>query len=139
MKTPERIIHETNFFIFPQDCNYNPPMVFGGKMLSEMDICAAGTVRRAMYDSPVKDALTTYVDKVRFVRGAVIKDMIFMRGEIVKIGIKSITVYVEAFVEVDGGKRDKIAEGTFTFVAYDMKEMKGVPHELSFDIAQENM
>lgn len=138
----ENITHTTNFFIFPQDTNYHPPMVFGGKMLSEMDICAAGAVRRALYDSPTaKDALTVAVNNARFLKGAVVKDMIFMVATITKLGIKSLEVHVEAFKEqpvVLGpgyyvkADRTKMAEADFVFTAYDMKYEKSIAHNLEF-------
>lgn len=130
---PTFLSFETSFCVFPQDTNYHPPMVFGGKMLSEMDICAAGTVRRALYDSPlgVRDAVTVQVDDVTFHKGAVVKDLIFLQGTITKIGIKSITVEVKAYNEVNKNLRELMASGTFVFVAYDIAKKCSVPHGLT--------
>lgn len=143
MKKIEPTVHSTNFFVFPQDTNYHPPMIFGGKMLSEMDICAAGTVRRTLYHSPnTQDALTVGVDKVTFYKGAKIKDFIILTGTVVKLGIKSITVHVVATKEVPTFPNgiieepptiihERMAEGYYSFVAYDIKGECAVPHELS--------
>jgi hypothetical protein len=42
-------IASTCFVVFPQDCNANFPMLFGGKVLAEMDRCAGIAVRRTLY------------------------------------------------------------------------------------------
>ncbi len=42
--------HETNFIAMPKDCNWmdNGRLVFGGKMLAEMDLAAAGLIRKSL-------------------------------------------------------------------------------------------
>lgn len=150
------LTHETSFAVFPGDCNYHYPMVFGGKMLAEMDRCAATAVRRFLYDSPTgaKHALTVGVDKMTFHKGAEVGDLIFLVGTIIRVGTKAITVKVVAERETNtfnkkpdqwigrdaasGGymkylyrgkvTRESMAEGLFTFCAYDMEQKKSMPH-----------
>lgn len=127
----------TNFVVFPKDTNYMPPMVFGGKMLSEMDIAAATAVRRLLYDSPTgaKDAVTVAVDKVVFHKGAEVKDLIILNADIIELGVKSVTIQVHGYREVASGsehKMEHMCEGLFRFVAYDLKKKVAIPHGLSF-------
>jgi len=138
---PTFLKFETTFSVFPQDTNYHPPMVFGGKMLSEMDICAATTVRKALWDSPygVRDAVTTQVDNLTFHHGAVIKDMITLVGTIKKIGVKSITVWVEAFREVGKNQKELMASGQFVFVAYNVEDKVSVKHGLTLDECEDTL
>ena len=72
------LIFENSFVVFPKDTNYNPPMVFGGKILAEMDIAAACCARRLLYSSHIKDAVTVAVNNVSFFIGAEVKDLIFL-------------------------------------------------------------
>ena len=121
----------SSFVVFPQDCNANPPMLFGGKVLAEMDRCAGVTVRRYLWASPfgAKDAVTVAIDKVQFHKAGKVKDLVTVSGKVVKAGNKSITVKVKVERESKDGW-ELLAEGEFTFVAYDLAEEKAIPHGL---------
>lgn len=114
-------IFNHTFTVFPQDSNYMPPMIFGGKLLSEMDICAAMTARRFLYSSKTaKDAVTVAVSNVNFYVGAVVKDLIFLKGEVVRTGISSIDIHVSGYREKAGDDnelKEKICDGDFRFVS----------------------
>ena len=137
------LTHETSFAVFPGDCNYHYPMVFGGKMLAEMDRCAATTIRRFLYDSPTgaKYALTVGVNNMTFHKGAEVGDLIFLCGTIIKVGTKAIVCKVVAEAEkvinsisqgltgkVGDVVRERMAEGEFAFCAYDMEQKKSMAH-----------
>lgn len=108
----------TNFVVFPDDCNYNnPPSIFGGKMLAEMDICAAMTARQQLYGTSMTDSITVGVDKVMFLRPAFIGDVVHLHGKITALGNKSLTIFVECFREDKFGVKEKMAQGIFTFVS----------------------
>lgn len=125
-------VFETTFTVFPQHSNYlQPPMVFGGKVLAEMDICAAMTAKRLLYGTECTDAITVAVNKVTFFVGAQIGDLIFLRGEVIKLGVKSILMRVEGWRENHDGTRERICEGEFTFVA--RKNGKTYPHGLRLE------
>lgn len=121
----------TSFVVFPQDCNANPPMAFGGKLLSEMDRCAGITVRRFLYGSPTgaKDAVTVAVESVQFKKAAVVKDLLFVTGKVTGAGRKSVTVAVKIEKETAGG-RELIVDGVYIFVAYDLESSKAIEHGL---------
>lgn len=124
------LVFETTFTVFPQHTNYNPPMLFGGELLSQMDIAAAMAARRFLYDSPTcKDALTVAVSDVTFHVGAAVKDLIFLRATIIRAGIKSIGVLVEGWREKGGASHEKICDGVFTFCAIS-DDGKPAAHEL---------
>lgn len=123
-------------------------------MLAEMDRCAATTVRRFLYDSTTgaRHALTVGVDKMIFHRGAEIGNLIFLTGTVIKTGNKAIVVMVVAEREETKLEfpccnartkndcrciaskptwaitREKMAEGQFTFCAYDMEQKRSMPH-----------
>lgn len=92
------------------------PMVFGGAMLSEMDLCAAGAVRRALYDSGCDSSVTVGVTDVSFYRAAKCGDIVKLRGHIWKTGKKSIDVKVDGWVDTEEGDK-YVCSGMFTFVS----------------------
>lgn len=121
--------HTTSFVVFPADTNANPPMAFGGKLMSEMDRCAGITVRRFLYSSTVvHDAVTVAVKDLQFHKGAAVKDLLFVSGEVVEAGGKSVTVTVIVERETADLKREKLLSGTFVFCAFDLESKKAVVH-----------
>ena len=121
---------QTAFVAFPQDCNANPPMVFGGKLLAEMDRTAGITARRFLYNSTTaKDAVTIAMNNVEFKSSAEIKDLIIITGKIIKVGEKSITMQVVAEKETKT-ERTVVVKAEFVFVAYDLVQKKAIPHGL---------
>lgn len=127
------LTHTTSFVCYAADANHNTPMIFGGKLLSEMDRCAGITARRLLYASPnrVRDAVTVGITDVRFVKGAKVKDLLFVTGEVKKIGEKSITVHVKVEKETVLLGKTLIVEGTFVFVAYDLEKEVAVEHGIT--------
>jgi acyl-CoA hydrolase len=121
--------HTTSFVVFPADTNANPPMAFGGKLMAEMDRCAGITVRRFLYSSTVvHDAVTVAVKDLQFHKGAAVKDLLFVSGEVVEAGGKSVTVTVIVERETADLKREKLLSGTFVFCAFDLEAKKAVAH-----------
>jgi acyl-CoA hydrolase len=121
--------HTTSFVVFPQDCNANPPMLFGGKILAEMDRCAGITVRRLLYASPTgaKDAVTVSINNVKFHKAGEVKDLIFITGKVVKTGNSSITLEVIVERELPD-KREVLVTGEVVFVSFDLQTKKAIPH-----------
>lgn len=129
---PLNLVFSSAFVVFPQDCNANPPMVFGGKLLSEMDRCAGVAARRLLYASPTgaKDAVTVGINNVVFHKSAEIKDLVFVTGTIVRTGGKSITIKVIAEKETSE-KRELLLSADFTFCAFDLNAKKAIEHGIS--------
>lgn len=110
--------YKTSFTVFPDHTNYNdPPSIFGGKMLAEMDNCAAMAVRRALYGTECTDAITVGVNNVGFHRPAFIGEIVHLHGKVTEVGRKSITVIVECTRENKKGDVHAMAKGMFVFVA----------------------
>lgn len=104
-------------------------MLFGGKLLAEMDRCAGITTRRFLYASPAgaKNAVTLAINNVTFRKGAEVKDLIFVTGTVVKVGGKTVTVKVAAERETATG-RELLVDGEFVFCAFDLETKKGIAH-----------
>jgi acyl-CoA thioesterase YciA len=99
----------------PADVNVNGD-VFGGWVLSQMDI-AAGIVSREVSKGRIA---TVAVDAMKFIRPVKVGDVLCVYTHVKRIGTTSIAVGLEAWV-LRGviGKREKVTEGVFTFVAID--------------------
>lgn len=122
----------TSFVAFPADCNANPPIVFGGKLLAEMDRCAGITVRRALYKSTAtQDAVTVAINNVKFVKAVKVKDLVVVNGLVTKVGEKTITVQVSLSRELKGGELEACVDAEFVFCAFDVAAGKAVAHGLS--------
>lgn len=122
-------VHTTSYVVFPEDCNANPPMAFGGKLFSSMDRCAGITVRRFLYSSLVtNDAVTVSVNNLVYHKGAKVKDLLFVTGTITDVGRTSITMKVVIERELPDLKRELIVSGEFVFCAIDLETKKAVPH-----------
>lgn len=127
------VTHTTSFVVFPQDCNANPPMLFGGKILAEMDRCAGITVRRFLYSSPLgaKDAVTVGINNVKFYKAGEVKDLIFITGKVIKTGKASITLEVAVEREL-ANKRELLVVGEFVFCSFDRIAQKAIPHGIVY-------
>lgn len=120
----KEIKFSSNFTVLPADTNYIYPMVFGGKMLSEMDINAAMCVRWALEETECDSAVTVGVNRVNFFAGAKVGDLVVFESNIAGVGHKSIKVAVIGYHQLTSKNRVKICEGEFTFCA----RKDAVPH-----------
>lgn len=123
-------VYETSFVVFPQDTNYMYPMVFGGKVMSEMDIAAAICVRRALIGASAEYAVTTRATNIEFHVGAVVGDLVFLTARIVRVGTTSINIDVEGVRELKDGSKEKICNGSFTFVTVENPAAVGPDRKL---------
>lgn len=123
--------HSTSFVVQPQDTNHNYPMLFGGKVLAEMDRCAGITTRRLLYNSPTgaKDAVTIAINNVKFHKSGQVKDLLFVTGKVIKLGEKSITMKITVELETKDG-RTLLTEAEYVFVAYNLETKEAIPHGL---------
>lgn len=99
----------------PADMNANGD-IFGGWVLSQMDI-AAGIVSRQVAQGRVA---TIAVDAMKFIRPVKVGDVLCVYTHVKRIGNTSIAIGLEAWA-LRGviGKREKVTEGVYTFVAID--------------------
>ena len=99
----------------PADTNANGD-IFGGWLMSQMDLGGAVVARRAAGSRVV----TVAVNAMTFVAPVNVGDMVTFYGRLLGVGRTSIRVAVEAWVEryADGEQR-RVTEGTFVYVAID--------------------
>ena len=105
----------TRTLAMPADANPSGD-IFGGWVLSQMDI-AAGICAGQRAQGRVA---TIAIDAMKFIRPVSVGDVLCVYAEIVKVGRTSLAVHLEAWVLKDRiGKRVKVTDGLFTFVAID--------------------
>lgn len=99
----------------PSEMNSNGD-IFGGWVMSQMDL-AGGIIAAQRAEGRVT---TVAVDAMQFVRPVKIGDVLCIYGQIKRIGRTSMAIEIEAWVLRNKiGKREKVTEAIFTFVAID--------------------
>src|ERR1044071_6331786 len=99
----------------PADINANGH-IFGGWVLSQMDIAAGITASRRAR-GPVA---TVAIEAMKFLAPIHLRDVIWVYAEIERVGRTSMGVRIEVMAERDLGETEvKVTEGLFTFVALD--------------------
>jgi acyl-CoA thioesterase YciA len=99
----------------PSDINANGH-IFGGWVLSQMDIAAGITASRRAR-GPVA---TVAIEAMKFLAPIHLRDVISVFAEIERVGRTSMGVRIEVMAERDLGQTEvKVTEGLFTFVALD--------------------
>ena len=104
----------------PGDANPNGD-IFGGWVLSQMDMAAgieAGTRAQGR-------VATIAIDAMKFLSPVKVGDVLCVYTEIQKVGTTSMAIGLEAWVlRQRQGKREKVTEAMFTFVAIDEAGIK---------------
>ena len=119
---------KNSFTVCQKHCNYQKvdgvPMVHGGDMLKMMDRASAECARRFLYHSESSDSCRTVgVDKVTFLSGAYLGDIVVIKSHVKSVGKKSIKIFVECFL--DKQEKDvKMSQGEFTYCSF----LDGKPH-----------
>lgn len=99
----------------PADANPNGD-IFGGWLLSQMDLAGGAVARRRAKGRTATVAITG----MSFHRPVFVGDEVTCYASIVKIGNTSITVKVESWVRRGtSDEQIEVTEGTFTYVAID--------------------
>jgi acyl-CoA thioesterase YciA len=101
--------------------------IFGGWLMSQMDIAGGITARRRARGR----VATVAVHGFEFHRPVLVGDVVCCYAHVEKVGHTSITILVEAWVERHGhDDLFKVTEGEFIYVALDEKGIKRpVPRE----------
>lgn len=89
--------------------------LFGGKLMSWMDIVAAVVARR----HSGKNVTTAIVDMLQFKAPAFSNDTVFIHGKITYAGTTSMEIKVTVYVEELNGERKLINTAYFVMVALD--------------------
>jgi len=127
-----------SFTVMLRDCNFNTDkttnknnILFGGKILHDMDFAGAKVVRRATYGVGMDMIVTASMDRTNFEKPAFIGDIITYVATIKAIGTTSIQVRLKVTRESLDGFIEDMCSSNMTFVT--IKDGKPFPHELSFD------
>ncbi|MBQ8506831.1 MAG: acyl-CoA thioesterase [Clostridia bacterium] len=92
--------------------------LFGGKLMSWMDIVAAVTARR----HAEKNVTTVRVDALEFRAPARANDTLVLTAHVCYVGRTSMDICVHVYVEELSGERKMINRAHFTMVALDENE-----------------
>lgn len=127
-----------SFTVMPKDCNFNLDkktnsnrILFGGKILYEIDYAAAKIARRACYGVPADMIVTASMDKTNFEKPAYLGDIITYTASIKALGRSSIQIRVKVRRESMQGEMEDICSANMTFVC--IKDGKPFSHGLTFE------
>lgn len=99
----------------PADANADGD-IFGGWLVSQMDLAGAVTANRLARGR----VATVAVDSMVFLRPVAVGSVISCYTEVLNIGRSSITILVEVWAQHHADREArKVTEGQFTFVAID--------------------
>ena len=128
-----------SFTVMPKDCNFNKnhengknDILFGGKLMYEIDYAGAKIARRATYDVECDTVVTASTDRINFERPAFLGDIITMTATIKALGKSSIQIRVKVRRESLTGDIEQICSANMTFVT--IKDGRPASHNLNFDI-----
>jgi acyl-CoA hydrolase len=127
-----------SFTVMPKDCNFNTnsenqknDILFGGKLLFEIDYAGAKIARRSTYDVDSDMIVTASIDRINFEKPAYLGDIVTMVATIKSLGKSSISIRVKVNRESKVGEIEQICSATMTFVT--IKDGKSIPHHLNLD------
>lgn len=100
--------------VMPGDTNFHGTL-FGGKLASWFDVCAAISAQRHCEESVV----TASIDRIDFIGPVKLGDVVEIEAWPTYVGHKSIEVTTEANVLGQKGGRTKVASAFLTFVRHD--------------------
>lgn len=98
----------------PADANWNGD-IFGGWLVSQMDLAGAVTARHTARGR----IATVAIDSMAFLRPVPIGSVISCYTQLVDVGRTSMKIQVEVWTRNHNEDRAKVTEGLFTFVAID--------------------
>jgi len=110
------VTHDHSFTVFPQDCNPYQTL-FGGKILAELDVCAAALARRFIYNTECDGIVTLKINEVVFHKPAFIGDLILMHAEVIEVGESSVTIQCDVHREDSKGNSEFMVSAVLVFVS----------------------
>ena len=113
-KTPAESRVETFHIIRPVDMN-DSGRLYGGALMGWIDEVAGLVGRRHAQ----MNVTTAAIDKLEFLRGAYLMDMIVIAGKVTHVGNSSMEIKVETFIEKPDGEREPINRAFLTMVGID--------------------
>jgi acyl-CoA hydrolase len=105
--------------VMPQHCNgYKNPRLFGGQIMSWIDIIGAVAARR--YTN--RAVTTVCIDNLTFLQPAYLNDTVVQEAVVTWTGRTSLEVRVDSLVERLDGSRELINRAYAVFVAIDEED-----------------
>ena len=127
-----------SFTVMPKDCNFNNnvnnnknDILFGGKLLYEIDYAGAKIVRRATYGLDIDMIVTASLDKINFEKPSFLGDIVSMEAVVKSLGKSSISIRIIVSRESLIGEIERVCSANMVFVT--MKNGKPIPHNLNFE------
>lgn len=102
--------------VMPQDANVLNTL-FGGQMVSWMDIAAAKAVHRFLKGTPADAALTRAIDAIEFKETVHVGNWVNFESQVISTGKSSINIQVDAYKETNNVERLLACTARFTFVS----------------------
>ena len=102
--------------VMPQDANVLGTL-FGGQMVSWMDIAAAKAVHRFLKGTQADAALTRAIDAIEFKETVHVGNWVNFESQVISTGRSSINMQVDAYKETKKIERVLACTARFTFVS----------------------
>ena len=102
--------------VMPQDANVVGTL-FGGQMISWMDIAVSKAAHRILKKSPADSAVTRAIDATEFKERVYVGEWVNFEAVVTKLGKTSIKVNVQAYAESRHDDRRLACVAEFTMVA----------------------
>ena len=102
--------------VMPQDANVLGTL-FGGQMISWMDIAVSKAAHRILKNSPADAAVTRAIDATEFKEPVLVGEWVNFEAVVTSLGKSSIKVMVKAYAEGRHNKRSLACGSEFTMVA----------------------
>ena len=106
--------------VMPQDANVVGTL-FGGQMVSWMDIAAAKAAFRFLKGTEADVAVTRAIDSIEFTKPVHVGNWVNFESEIIKTGNSSIVIQVDAYKE--NHEEEKILACTAIFTIVSVKKL----------------
>ena len=106
--------------VMPQDANVVGTL-FGGQMVSWMDIAAAKSAHRFLKGTVAEVSVTRAIDSIEFQRPVYVGNWVNFESRIIKTGNSSIVIQVDAYKE--SHEDDNILACTAIFTMVSVKKM----------------
>ena len=102
--------------VMPQDANVLGTL-FGGQMVSWMDISASKAVHRFLKGTNADAALTRAIDAIEFKQPVHVGDWVNFEAKIISTGNSSIVIQIDAYKETKKHEKLLACTAKFTFVS----------------------
>ena len=111
--------------VMPQDANVLGTL-FGGQMVSWMDISASKAVHRFLKDTNADAALTRAIDAIEFKEPVYVGNWVNFEAIIISTGRSSIEIQIDAYKETKDIDKLLACTAKFTFVSVKYFDLCGI-------------